>query len=181
MSKLLERLYWFIKWAFNGKVHPILETPKPMPSEDHIIETISNRERLYNRAKSFIGRDASPKDTVSDDVACVESLQCVYRDEFGEFIATGAAFTSTWSLLITLKDHVDFYEVTEPLPGDIILSATGTGNGSIDYGHVGVCGKTHIMSNTSDTGIWEPNYTYKEWDDYFFKRGGFPTSYFRRK
>ncbi len=59
------------------------------------------------------------------------------------------------------------------LPGNVVISVTGTGNGTITHGHAGICGKAgNIMSNDSATGLWQQNYSVVSWVKYYRGKGG---------
>lgn len=158
---------------------------KIMPSQDNIT-TVSLQEKypeklmpnksdhLYDVAYSFIGKDASPKELAPDVVSCAESLSCV-------MIAAGVPdlhnpILGTAQLNQWLHDH--FTEVEVPELGDIVMSATGSGNGRIK-GHCGVMGKHTVMSNNSQSGLWDYHWTLDEWKKYYEIRGGIPTKYYR--
>lgn len=134
--------------------------------------------KLYQVAVSFLGKDASPRDFVQDGVGCAESLSTILRS----FLPTFQIVTGTWSLLDALKVHPSFVQAMKPIPGDIILCATGQGKGSVVNGHTGVMGLNgKIMSNDSRSGLWTENYTLEAWNKYFVDKGKFPIYYFRLK
>jgi hypothetical protein len=140
----------------------------------------SARERLYDVSKASIGREMSPEDRADDEVGCVESLEGVYKAFCGRYISGHLTpFLSTYALYKALQEHPDFMEVDEPLPGDIVVSPTGLGNGRIKNGHTGIVGFKDWMSNDSRTGKWEANYSHESWLSYYGVRGGFPIAYFR--
>lgn len=141
---------------------------------------LSNREKLYETAKSLLSKEVSPNDVAPDELACVESLNEVYKKAFGTIIWTGTAYTSTSALFNLISTDSRFDRITAPLFGDIILTPTGTGNGT-RRGHCGVVGKQWIMSNDSRTGTWEANYTIESWLKFFAVGGGMPVYYFRVK
>jgi hypothetical protein len=86
---------------------------------------------------------------------------------------------NTYGILRTAKD---FEEVKEPLEGDILISPTSYGNGKISSGHIGIVGKSNIiMSNNSNNGKFEENYTMTTWKHYFVEKGGFPMKFFRKR
>lgn len=151
-----------------------LLTPKPMPTP----LTPEPASKLYQEAFNAIGRDASPKDVVNDEVACVESLVTIVR----VLLITFPFITGTWSLWDILKNRADAKEIAVEavLPGDIILSVTGTGNGAIYNGHTGVVGKDgKVMSNNSADGLWKENYTLASWEKYYRAKGGMKTHFYR--
>lgn len=119
----------------------------------------ARREKLYEVAYSFLGKDASPKDLAPDDLACAESVNAVYKAAFGHEIGGGV---STTQMYRALKNSDEFLEVDAPLFGDIVISPTGYVR-SVAVGHVGIVGKWQIMSNNSATGRWEAHYTLQSW------------------
>ena len=133
--------------------------------------------KFYDTAYKCLGKDASPKDQVPDEVACVETINEIYKMAFGEYIGTGPAFSSTKALYELMLHDARFKKVDSPSKGDIIISPTGYGN--FTHGHAGIVGKTHIMSNSSVTGTWEANYTHDSWKKHYAQQGGFPVFYFR--
>lgn len=138
--------------------------------------TKTNREKLYDAAVAELGRDASPDDLAPDNLGCADSVTNIIR----KVRPTFPIVVGTWTLLYEhLLKETDFIAVDNPEPGDVIINATGTGNGEI-VGHVGIVAKNdRIMSNTSAKGIWEENFSMTNWDNYYRKKGGMPTYYFR--
>ena len=137
----------------------------------------ANREVLYSFAKASIGQDISPKDYAPDDLGCAESLSKVIQLAF-----TGLRFPtllSTRELQAYFQTSPSFEPVSEPQYGDVILSVTGTGNGSVSNGHTGIVGKTWIMSNDSRTGFWEANFQLASWKRYYEIKGGMATHFYR--
>ncbi len=135
------------------------------------------KEHLYEIAVGFIGRDASPNDVAPDEYGCAESVSDVIRAAFPDLM--WPVLISTRTLCAHLAASAAFEEVAVPFYGDIILSETGTGNGSVPNGHTGVVGKHGIMSNSSQTGTWEQNYTLDAWKRHYADKGGMPTRFFR--
>jgi hypothetical protein len=136
--------------------------------------------KLYETALSFIGQDASPKDTAPDLLGCVDSLEQVYFRAFGEYLGGGI---STLKLYHALKNNKKFVLVTSPIAGDIILSPTGmaTQPSNIKNGHCGIVGQNgKIMSNNSSNGKWEQNYDTWSWRNRWVTNGGYPQFLFRK-
>ncbi len=143
----------------------------------------SPRERLYEAAVSCLGTDASPKDAAPDEVGCADSVNNVYFKAFGEYIENPGILTT--SMFAAMVDRADkWVRVTDPEPGNIIISPTGFSTYTdlpIKHGHVGIFGKGGvIMSNSSSTGKFEENYTLDTWVDRYRKKGGYPIYYFKR-
>ena len=145
----------------------------PMPARDRAME-------LYTTAKDLLQpkKDVSPADLAPDELACVESIENVYKACFGTFIGGTKPLLNTWEMLVVLGDSPDFKRIEEPVPGAIILNATWSGNGKV-RGHVGICGKSWIMANNSNTSYWSADYTYPAWNDYFAIHGGMKTHFFK--
>ena len=169
-----------ISWYLFQTYYKEEPTPMPEPTPEPPPYTPSAREKLYEVSKACIGKEMSPKDLADDEVACVESLEGVYKWYKGKFISGHTTpLLSTYALYIILKDHPDFVQVTEPEYGDIVVSPTGTGNGKIPHGHCGVVGKRDWMSNDSNTGLWQANFTRAKWYAYYHDKGGYPVFFFR--
>lgn len=138
---------------------------------------LNNREKLYFAAKAALGTDASPADTVPDEVACAESVNQIHKNCFGFPIGGDA---STYRLYDALMKSPLFTIVTTPMRGDIVISPTGYGNGTIP-GHVGICLDNDIIgSNDSGTGLFSTKYSLTDWRQRYQQKGGFPVIYFRR-
>ena len=139
-----------------------------------LLKKRSRRELLYQHARAMIGREASPDDLASDELGCAESVSNIIRKVIKIPIVTG-----TWTLNDLLKLHLQFRRTDDPTRrGTIIISPTGTGNGSI-RGHVGILGENgNIMSNSSATGLWTQNFTLEGWQRRYSLIGGLETHYY---
>jgi hypothetical protein len=141
-----------------------------------IIRTVTYTQDIYETAYASIGRDASPEDSAPDEYGCANSLSEVIARALPDLHFP--IFLSTRTLYQYLLNSPSFKLVSTPTPGCIIISVTGTGNGSIPNGHCGVVGKQWIMSNDSRSGTWEANYTLDAWIRHYDIKGGMPTHYF---
>lgn len=132
----------------------------------------TNREKLFEYAKSQIGFDVTPKDLVPDDVACAESFSTVVQKGiFPEM----EIIPYTLTLYHFLKNSLNWKLTTDLKPGCAIISPTTLGNGIIPNGHVGIISENgKIMSNTSENGLWMENYTIEKWVERFRVKGGYP-------
>lgn len=132
------------------------------------------RHRLYLLAKSKIGSDASPLDIVNDDLGCAESVTTILKELIDFPVITG-----TWTLNDMLSKDPRFQRgYGGQTEGRIIISPTGTGNGTI-RGHVGIMGPGGvIMSATSADGIWRQNYTVEKWKNRYAAEGRLPIYYY---
>lgn len=154
--------------------------PAPLPYPPVPIENSIPRLKLFAKAASFLGRDASPQDLAPDDLACAETVSDIIHSAFGDFPANGSTILSTAVLWQRLANHPKFKYVLDGLPGDIIVSPTGSGNGKLAHGHTGIFGDQGIMSNESATGIFKYNYTLASWVARYRAIGGFRIYIFRR-
>jgi hypothetical protein len=144
----------------------------------------SRRDDLYDAAFASLGIDRTPNDEVPDEVACVHQLSTIIRDALPEL--RFPIMDSTKVLYGFLEGSLSWKPVDKPEKGDIILSVTGSGNGKIKNGHVGICGKNlspdgtpWIMSNDSRNGLWLANYTLKAWKLNYERKGGMTTHFYR--
>lgn len=134
------------------------------------------KKTLLQAALDHIGLDASPNDLVDDVVGCAESVTTILRT-----VTTFPLITGTWTLRDELERDTRFTKTGIPMPGDIVISPTGTGNGSI-RGHAGIVGRNgSIMSNDSYTGKWMANYTIDTWRARYVTKGGMPTYFYSFK
>jgi hypothetical protein len=132
-------------------------------------------EKLYQTALSLMGHNLCPQ---NNEFGCAESVNEVVFDAFGDY---AGGDLSTARLYLSIQNNSKFVQITSPVQGDIIVSPTGYGNGSLPNGHVGIVGANGvIMSNTSATGLWSQNYTLSSWKKRYADLGGFPVFYFRR-
>lgn len=138
------------------------------------IQTPQGR-KLLEVTMNNLGKDISPS---QNQFGCAESVCTLLHLAFGD----------TWKTLSTreMYDHFMispyYIKVTEPLPGDIILSPTGYGTtGNIEHGHVGcVVDKELIASNDSYTSKLSLSYNLKSWKERYGVLGGYPVLFYRR-
>ncbi len=122
---------------------------------------VSPQLSLYDAAKARIGQDLSK--SAPNERGCAQSLSRVIADVLPGF----PLHLSTITLQAALRKHPHFKQIAGPTMGAVSIFATK----GKSVGHCGVVGLTHVMSNTSKTGKWEPNYTHKEWNAAAKKRG----------
>lgn len=140
-----------------------------------------NSQKIYATAKSLLGQHVIPLMAVTDfgALGCAASVNAVVKQAVGEEVGGGA---STALMLAFLMDEKRFESIAfdAALPGDVLICATGKSSYYPQaHGHVSVCGKQWIMSNDSETGRWEANYTYATWKAHFQDQMGFPLQVFR--
>lgn len=158
-------------------VNPVTTKPlDPIPLEQKNVQT-QNSKLLYEVSKECLGRKMVPSG-YDPILGCAISLNKVHEKAFGSQIGGDSSTALLWA---KLRTRSDFEEVPECLPGDILISPTGTGTGSIQHGHVGIVGNNRIMSNDSDTGLWAQDFTLASWKKYFVDRGGYPMLFYRKQ
>lgn len=131
------------------------------------------RQKIHTEARKWLGKDASPQDNAPEELACAESV-CNILQKTGVDIPL---LVSTIELNKWLKNSPLFKQSLESKPGNIIISVTGTGNGSI-RGHVGIFSDQWIMSNDSSVGMWLENYTIDGWVKRWRDKGGMAIYYY---
>lgn len=143
-------------------------------------DPISRGEKFFNTAMTFLGKDATPKDVVNDDVACAETVDTIYKTAFGEYMNGNTITISTMKMLDVLRSQPHkFAQIFKPQKGAILLYPSGYGNGNLSNGHVFICGDNDLLySNTSANGKFEQNYTTATARYRYEKIGGYPRYYF---
>ena len=75
-----------------------------------------NRIKLYEAARSFIGRDASPNDLAPDELGCAETVNEIIREALGDYLDVENRLSTYW-LYKALREFQNFKEVFIPVPG----------------------------------------------------------------
>lgn len=182
MNWLTEILYNLFLAFFNPSKLPPIDTPMEpeptMPSDP--TPAMTNRELLYEESKKYRGIHIALDPTVDSRLGCATALSYVIQKVKWTAIPK-QGINGTAGLLEWFESHPDLYqEVRQPLFGDIIISATGTGSGRV-RGHCGIMGKHCVMSNNSQSGNWDEHWDAQSWTEYYERYGGIPTRYFRLK
>ena len=137
---------------------------------------MQNNKIILDYIKKNLGKDLNDD---YNELGCAQTVNNILKNSLGYEAGGGA---STAKMLDEILVNSNFKEMTTTTAeaGDIILSATGTGNGSIAHGHVGFLGESGIIySNNSVKGVLDNHITATEWKNYFVVKGGFPVRYFR--
>jgi len=143
-------------------------TPLNQPTE--------HSQRVYNVAKGCLGKHITEDPNVDPALGCAEAISHVLDEAGYDLGSHGIAGTS--ELYTWLKNH--FTPVTDPLPGDVLISPTGTSTKGSPHGHVAIVAKYGILSNSSTTGKFSENFTLDSWKQYYSNLG-FPMFFFRAK
>lgn len=172
-----------IKYKMFAVQEPLEVLPEPQFAPESVplpevkeIPMPTKTDELYALSKSLLGqrlgRDKSIPWMVNCANACTDVL---YRAGVKGLGTKGIAGTA--SLLHFFETSGQFKEVYSSVPGAIIISATGTGNGKA-RGHVGISGNNQIMSNNSESGRWDTVWEEDRWVAYYTKYGGMSTRHF---
>ena len=145
---------------------------------------MTKSQLIHTVALGSIGKDMG-LDDIPNAVSCAISVNNIVERATGKAIGGGA---STYLMRQALKNGAfrfnpwwRFVRVSEEnaQPGDILICATGTGNGSIP-GHTGiVTDGRRIISNDSRTGKMQNNYSFESWKARYVDIGGFPMEFYR--
>lgn len=155
-----------------------LPTPSPEPAP---YARITRLEAIYDEAKDNLGRRLTLNPSVPPEVGCVQAVSYVLW-HCGYPIPT-IGLNTVNRLIQWLLEH-GFKEVTSHTPGAII-TAHHPNASDPTLAHAGICGETHVMSNTSYSdptkglvaGLWQANYSHASWDS-FYRMRGLTTRYF---
>lgn len=129
--------------------------------------------KLHQKAKECLGLNLSP---IYKEYGCVEALNNVFNLAYNKSLGENA---STFRLYNKLQLNPDFIEIMIPLPGDLVISPTGFGNGRLVNGHAGIIGENCIYSNNSSTLQWDTHYNLESWKKRYVDLGGFPMKFYR--
>ncbi len=127
-----------------------------------------NPQTLLDKARTLLGKDASPQNLAPKEYACAESVSSILHSLWPEI----PVITGTWTLWDYLEHSTLFYKNDKPVDGCIIIAPTS----GIAVGHTGIMDGSVVMSNNSNTGLWDTHITLGTWNSYF--KGKLPTYYF---
>lgn len=140
-----------------------LKKTVPMPQE-----IITPRQHLLQVALAGRTFDVSPLDYAKDDVGCCDSVTKLIQKVYPDF----KSILGTAELKRVLDLDKRFRQTDKLEAGNIIISCTGQGNGTI-RGHVGILKDGEvIMSNNSRDGLWMENFTVTSWVKRYRNMGG---------
>lgn len=134
-----------------------------------------NNEKLVQFCENNIGRDF----TEYDSVGCADTVNKILKEVLGYEAGGGPSTNKMYKELQKNKNFKQMDTYTAEA-GDLILSPTGYGNGTISNGHVGILGSAgFIYSNNSSTSKLDKHLTAHQWKEYFKDKGGYPVTYWR--
>lgn len=133
------------------------KTPLIPPVTPPLAPISNNREKLLEIAKSFLGKDASPKNLAPREVSCAEGVSNIIGQLFPDF---DDQIVSTVELDYEL-DRSPYFRATKlPKAGNVIVSPRT----KQQYGHAGIfLSDSRIASNNSMSGLFQNNYSLDEW------------------
>jgi hypothetical protein len=141
-----------------------------------IVNLLMNKKTVLQVCTENLGKDASPMDIVSDDVACAETVTTLLQQVYPKM----PKIPGTWTLWQYLKPENGWILCTDPEPECLVISPTGSVPNRI--GHVGIVMEDGVIaSNDSATGKFMKNYTVKTWHNYYGVKLGMPIYYYKHK
>lgn len=134
--------------------------------------TSMKEQSIYNAASSHLGFHLTLDDTVPHEVGCAEAVSAVLS--FAGISDGAKGIAGTAALDAWMASSGLFTRITMPEAGAIIISPTGSGNGSV-VGHTGVFGLYNkqypqdwgILSNDSATGLFLERWSWARWQAYY--------------
>lgn len=173
---LLTRLFqWDAQPDFTMPTEPLPEAPKQPVATPSPTVPESDAERLYQAAKASLGRHLTLNPSVPNEVGCAEAISAILKQVGVSVPQAGIAGTLALYEWLPLNG---FTQVEDWARGDIIISPTGKGNGSV-RGHTGIMGDAGILSNDSSTGKFMELWTLDAWKDWYGRKGGLPVVFYR--
>lgn len=144
----------------------------------------ATESKIYSQAKLHIGTHITLNNAVPAEVGCAEAVSYILRAA-GLKVPNGG-IAGTASLYEWLVANPAFEKVDDPEQGAVIISPTGTGNGSVE-GHTGIVGSFGlqwpddwgIVSNDSASGYFLETWSYARWKAYYASVGNLPIYFFR--
>src|ERR1051326_469503 len=98
---------------------------------------------LYEAAFQALGKAIAPQNIA--ELGCAYSVDALYKRCFGKHIVPPPNNESTFWMYKTLKTSALFEQTSEPQAGDLIISPTNYGTGSLPHGHEGIVAHHRIM------------------------------------
>ena len=168
----LFKTYYMPKEPDTEVDHIAPPTPEIKPTEP-IKPPLSLQ--IYQEARKWLGKEASPKDLAADEYGCAESVSNIINIVLPDFFA---GILSTIVLNEILSEDSRFHTELNIQAGDIIVSPR-IGE---QAGHCGIAmSDTKIASNNSSTGLFETNYSWQSWIKEMKDRRGLHTYIYRAR
>lgn len=140
---------------------------------EEITNQTESSKKVYETAKSLLGQNLA----TNGALGCAETVNIIFHKALGVSIGGG---TSTTLMYPFLKNEKKYARIRgNPLPGDVIISPTSSGDGTVQHGHVGIVAKFGILSNNSNDGRLRELYTIDSWYKSFMCKGHFAVEIYR--
>lgn len=178
-AKVLLAVKKFIQSIFAQKATSVptasIETTQPVTITTQPMEKTTS-EKIYDNAKFYLEQHLSLNEAVPALLGCAQAVSFILLHS-GLLNFPIRGFDSTTDLHNWLVKNAT--QVTDPMPGDVIISPTGESTKESPHGHTGIIAKFGICSNDSDTGLWKENFTLEHWKDHYSAQLGFPVLFYR--
>lgn len=145
----------------------------------------SMQDKIRSVLLANLGKHCTLNPQIPADVGCAEAVSYLLK-QLG-IVDGPEGIAGTAQLLSWVEGRTEhFTEIDSPEPGALIISATGTGNGSVE-GHTGFFGgfgtqyayDWGIVSNDSNTGLLREQWSFSEWNKWYTQQGGITPRIFR--
>lgn len=141
----------------------------PMPPQPPTPAATTQREKLYDLAKSCLGKDIA---ATQNELGCAEAVSYIFNRVGVPGFPQGG-YLSTAQFHQWLQRNAT--QLSEPLPGDVIISPST----SMTHGHIGIVAYHGILSNNSMNGLFAEVYTMESWRHYYNERLKLPVLFYR--
>lgn len=155
------------------KTPHIVQLTPPAPMEQPLIT-----DKIYNEAKACLGEHITLDPSVSSELGCAEAVSFILKKAGIQGLPQNG-FAGTSQLWLWLRAHGIEINQIDTIPGDIIVSPTGTSSKGAPHGHTGIILRYGIASNDSNTGLFRENWSLQNWVDTYTHKLGFQTHIFR--
>lgn len=158
-------------------------TPMPtQPAPDNATPSVTplGAKKIYSQAVLCLNQHVTLDNTVSPDLGCAEAVSYVLeRTGIENLPPKGYAGTAKLFAFLTGSPNFEQVDLKDAVPGDIIISPTGSPGATMAHGHTGILARYGILSNNSYTGKFDESLNLDSWRNFFQVRGGFPVYFFR--
>lgn len=165
------------------RIHIVRKDKRGAKKQISVLEKILKalqlmKPTLLEVCEAHLGMDASPNDEAPDELGCANTVTALLKKVYPET----PIITGTWTLWQYLKDPKNgFKPAVNYEPGTIIISPTGTGQGT---GHVGIFLENGLIASNSslppNVGKFIQNYTLGTWQARYRDKQKMPIYLYQR-